>query len=396
MFKSLREKIGTWFKKEVVEDIVEKDKKVKVEAKKKVKDEKGKAKKEKIKKADKEEKIEKKKEESKTIGKIKGKVEEEENGGAVDAEEKLAEDFEEIKEEFEPEEKEGFFGRLKKKLSAGVLTQEQFDDVFEELEMVLLENNVALEVVDKIHDSLSEDLVNISVKKSEIEKTVLESLRESVLGILKEGEDLVKMLEKRLGTYVVLFFGINGSGKTTSVAKFASMLKVRGISCVLVAADTFRAASIEQLSEHAEKVGVPIVKGSYGADPASVVFDGINYAKKNKIKVVLIDTAGRMYTHGNLMREMEKIVRVAKPDLKIFVGESITGNDGIEQARAFNESVGLDGIILTKADVDEKAGTILSVSLVTGKPIYYLGVGQGYNDLKVFRKGDVLKGLGLD
>src|SRR3989338_5541775 len=209
MFKSLREKIGTWFKKEVVEDIVEKDKKVKVGAKKKVKDEKGKAKKEKIKKADKEEKIEKKKEESKTIGKIK--------------------------EEFEPEEKGGFFGRLKKKLSAGVLTQEQFDEVFEELEMVLLENNVALEVVDKIHDSLSEDLVNISVKKSEIEKTVLESLRESVLGILKEGEDLVKMLEKRLGTYVVLFFGINGSGKTTSVAKFASMLKARGVSCVLVA-----------------------------------------------------------------------------------------------------------------------------------------------------------------
>ena len=163
----------------------------------------------------------------------------------------------------------------------------------------------------------------------------------------------------------------------------------------MAAADTFRAASIEQLKMHGDKVGVEVISSQYGSDPASVVFDAIQHAKKNKIKVVLIDTAGRMYTKENLLKEMEKIVRVSQPDLKIFVGESITGNDAVEQARTFKEAVGIDGIILSKADVDEKAGAILSVSQVTKKPIYFLGTGQDYENLEVFSKKMVLKNLGM-
>ncbi len=183
---------------------------------------------------------------------------------------------------------------------------------------------------------------------------------------------------------------------TTSIAKLAYKLKEKGVSCVLAAGDTFRAASIEQLEEHAKKLDIPMVKHKYMSDPAAVAYDAINYAKKHKIKVVLIDTAGRMYTKTNLMKEMEKIVRVTKPDLRVFVGESIAGNDSVEQAKMFNETVGIDGIILTKADVDEKAGAILSVSYITGKPILYLGLGQSYEDLKEFKKEDVFRGLGLD
>jgi len=292
-------------------------------------------------------------------------------------------------------EEKGFFSKLKEKLASKILKREEFDEMFEEFEMTLLESNVALVVVDKIREDLAKDLVGVPVKKGGVERTIVESLKDSVLDVLFEGGDLIKEIEKAEGQYVILFFGINGSGKTTSVAKLASMLKKKGVSCVLGAGDTFRAASIEQLEKHAEKIGVPIVKSAYGADPASVAFEAVSYAKKNKIKAVLIDTAGRMYTKANLMKEMEKIVRVAKPNLKIFVGESITGNDATEQARIFNDSVGIDGIILTKADVDEKAGTILSVGYVTKKPIYFLGVGQKYEDLKEFRKEDVLKGLGL-
>lgn len=335
------------------------------------------------------------KKESEEVEKLKEKIEEEIKK-KIEDKEKEETPKEILQEEIHEEEPTGFFAKLKKKLTTSVLNQDEFDEIFQELEMILLENNVALEVVDKIKESLSKDLVGISVKKNEVEKTIQESLKDSILGVLIEPPDLFKAIEKSLEPYVILFFGINGSGKTTSIAKLAYKLKEKGFSCVLAAGDTFRAASIEQLEKHANKVGVPIVKGEYGKDPSAVAFDAISYAKAHRLKVVLVDTAGRMYTKANLMKEMEKIVRVSKPNLKIFVGESITGNDATEQARVFNETAGIDGIILTKADVDEKAGAILSVSHVTGKPIYFLGVGQEYKDLEVFSKGRVLVGLGLE
>ena len=182
---------------------------------------------------------------------------------------------------------------------------------------------------------------------------------------------------------------------TTSLAKFAHLLKKNNLSSVLAAGDTFRAASMEQLSIHADKLGVKMIKQSYGSDPAAVAFDAVQYAKSHNIPVVLIDTAGRMHTKDNLMKELEKIVRVSKPDFKFFVGESITGNDATLQAEAFNNSVGIDGIILTKADVDPKGGTALSVGKVTNRPIFFLGMGQDYDSLVKLDKNKLLDDLGL-
>jgi fused signal recognition particle receptor len=304
----------------------------------------------------------------------------------------------EIKEEEKPK---GFFSKLftkvTNKISASYkITNEDFEENFQELEIILLENNVALEVVDKIKSSLEKSLVNQEVKKTDLGEKIISALKAAILSVLIEPPNLIEQIKSSKEPYIILFFGINGSGKTTSIAKLAYKLKQNNISCVLAAGDTFRAASIEQLKTHADRLSVPIVASTYGSDPASVAFDAIAYAKAHHIKAVLIDTAGRMYTKSNLLKEMEKIIRISKPNLKIFVGESITGNDATEQAKTFNETCGIDGIILSKADVDDKAGTILSVSHVTGKPIYFLGVGQEYNDLEVFSKKTVIKNLGLD
>ncbi len=354
MFKTLREKFTSWFKKKP-----ERDEEEKPEKKKKVK-------------------------------KIKVKKQEKEEYKETIQEEQLE----------QPKEKEqGFFGKLISKLSTSTLTKEQFDELFQELEMILLENNVALEVVDKIKEELAKDLVGIEIKKSEIKDTIIKSLKEAINNILIEPQNLLEQINRKLEfqpIFTIIFVGINGSGKTTTIAKFAHLLKQNKISCVLAAADTFRAASIEQLKTHAENLKVPIIAHKYGSDPAAVAFDAKKYAEAHRIKVVLIDTAGRMYTKANLIKEMEKIVRVSQPDIKLFIGESITGNDATEQAKTFNESINIDGIILTKADVDEKAGAILSVSYVTKKPIYFLGTGQNYQDLQPFTKKEILKNLGLE
>jgi len=194
---------------------------------------------------------------------------------------------------------------------------------------------------------------------------------------------------------VILFSGINGSGKTTTIAKVGNYLQKHKLSVCFAAADTFRAAAIQQLEEHGEKLSVPVIKKDYGSDPASVGFDAISYAKKKGIDVVLIDTAGRMQNKDSLMKEIEKISRVTNPDMKIFLGESTTGNDAIEQAVAFDKAIGITGIILSKADVDEKGGTAISVSFVTKKPILFLGTGQKYSDLEIFDKKNIIEKLEL-
>ena len=179
---------------------------------------------------------------------------------------------------------------------------------------------------------------------------------------------------------VIMFVGVNGSGKTLSIAKIATMLKNQGKSCVMAAGDTFRAGAIEQLGIHADKVGVKIIKHGPGSDPAAVAYDAIEHAKAKHKDVVLLDTAGRMQTNVNLMDEMAKIKRVAKPDLILFVGDALAGNDAVEQAKRFNEIVGIDGVILTKVDTDAKGGSALSVAYTIGKPLLFIGVGQGYDD----------------
>jgi len=261
-----------------------------------------------------------------------------------------------------------------------------------------MENNVAVEVIDKIKNDLKERLVEKPIRRTKVEETIGQSLKNSISDLFQNGKfDLLQEIKnKKEKPYVIAFFGINGSGKTTSIAKLASLLKDKKVSCVLAASDTFRAASIEQLQLHADKIGVKLIKHDYGSDPAAVAFDAIKHAKAKNIDAVLIDTAGRMHSNINLIDEMKKIIRVAKPDLKIFVGESITGNDCVEQAKTFNEAVGIDGIILAKADIDEKGGAAVSVSYVTKKPILFLGIGQEYSDLEVFDKEKILKNIGLD
>jgi len=292
----------------------------------------------------------------------------------------------------------GFFGKLKQTITTKRLDESQFESLFWELEVALLENNVAVEVIDKIKDDLRQSLVEKPIKRTKVEETIRESLKNSVNELFDVGEiNLLNFIKSRKDRpFVIAFFGINGSGKTTTIAKIASMLKSKKISAVLAASDTFRAASIEQLQKHADSINVKMIRHDYKADPAAVAFDAIKYAKAKNIDVVLIDTAGRMHSNENLLNEMKKIIRVAKPDLKIFVGEAITGNDCVEQAKAFNESVGIDGIILAKADVDEKGGAFVSVSYVTKKPIMFLGTGQNYSDLQEFDSDAVIKNLGLD
>ena len=291
------------------------------------------------------------------------------------------------------EEPKSFFQKIKD-LGKHKLDENDFSDFFEHLELALMENNVAIEVIDRIKENMKEELLNKLISKKDIPEEIKNSLRNSLRDILMEPFDFIgKVREKK--PFVIAFLGINGVGKTTTIARIANLLKKNNLSCVLAASDTFRAASIEQLQKHADKLNIKLVKHQYNADPAAVAFDAIAYAKSHSIDIVLIDTAGRMHTSSNLMKEMEKIIRVSKPDMKIFVGEAITGNDAIEQAKSFNDSVGIDGIILCKADVDEKGGASISVSYATGKPILFLGTGQGYDDLERFNKDKIIKSLGL-
>lgn len=299
----------------------------------------------------------------------------------------------------EPQEepkKRGFFGAIKERIVTTKISDKQFEDIFFELEMALLENNVAVEVIDQIKSDLHGSLVDQPIRRNKVAETVMDSLKDSIRKLFEESFDvLTKIKEKPEKPYVIAFFGINGSGKTTSIAKVTSLLKESGHSVVIAASDTFRAAAIDQLGLHAEKLGVKLIKHDYGSDPAAVAFDAIAHAKSKGVDVVLVDTAGRMHQNTNLMDEMKKIIRVAKPDLKVFVGESITGNDCVEQAQAFNDAVGIDGIILSKADIDEKGGAAVSVSYVTKRPILYLGTGQEYKDLTKFDTAVVMENLGL-
>ena len=262
------------------------------------------------------------------------------------------------------------------------------------MELILLQSNVALETVDSIKSSLKKRLIGKILKEVNLEEELKNSIKEILINPPNFLEKINESLKEK-SPFVILFAGINGAGKTTTIAKIANYLQKNNLSVCLAAADTFRAASIEQLKEHAEKLKVHLISKDYGSDPASVGFDAISYAKKNKINVVLIDTAGRLQNKDSLMKEIEKISRVNKPDMKIFLGESITGNDCLEQARVFNEVINLTGIILSKADVDEKGGTAISVSNITKKPIYFLGTGQSYDDLEVFDKDKVIKRIGF-
>ncbi len=295
----------------------------------------------------------------------------------------------------EPEQRQSLLKKVTDSVTKKSISESKFNDLFWELEIVLLENNVAVDVIEKIKEDLRAELVTKKIRIGKTHEVILQALTRSIDSLFNaEKISLMDELRKKK-PYVILFVGVNGVGKTTTIAKVAHMLQKNKKSCVIAAADTFRAAAIQQLEEHAKRLGTKLIKHDYGSDPAAVAFDAIKYAKSKDIDVVLVDTAGRQHSNTNLMEEMKKMGRVASPDLKLFVGESITGNDCIVQASKFNEAVGIDGIILSKADVDDKGGAAISVSYVTKKPILYLGTGQDYGALQEFDKDIIIRNLGL-
>ncbi|MFH1376200.1 MAG: signal recognition particle-docking protein FtsY [Candidatus Woesearchaeota archaeon] len=326
---------------------------------------------------------------------------EEEKEKVIEKEEEIVDEKEEeIEEELKVEEKEpekkSVVGKIREKITTKKIDDKKFEELFYDLELGLLESNVAVEVIDKIKENLKVDLVNVPLERKKIDNLILDSLKDTITELFKDEDfDLIEKIKAKEGVYVIAFLGVNGGGKTTSIAKIAKMLKDNRISCVLGAADTFRAAAINQLEEHGSNLGIKVIKHDYGADAAAVAFDTIKYAKAKNLKVVLIDTAGRMNSNVNLMDELKKIIRISNPDLKVFVGESITGNDCVEQARNFNSAVGIDGVILAKADIDEKGGTLVSISYVLDKPILYLGTGQNYGDIEKFNLEKLMGKLGL-
>jgi len=261
------------------------------------------------------------------------------------------------------------------------ISEEKLDDMLWDLEIGLLESDVAYSVIESIKNDIKQELGNMSVDRSRIGEIIEEILRNAIGHVLTSAElDFNDFIDRTKKPIVIMFVGVNGSGKTLSIAKIATLLKKHGKSSVMAAGDTFRAGAIEQLGIHADKVGVKIIKHGPGSDPAAVAYDAIEHAKAKHKDVVLLDTAGRMQTNINLMDEMAKIKRVAKPDLILFVGDALAGNDAVEQAKRFNEIVGIDGVILTKVDTDAKGGSALSVAYTIGKPLLFIGVGQKYED----------------
>ena len=282
------------------------------------------------------------------------------------------------------------FNSLAQRISQKELSEKETTQILDDFLLKLVENDVAYSVAQKICDTLREKLKDVEVRRfSDSTEPAKALLRDVLLDVLKgsgEGK-FFKILDERRSEHkiaIVLFVGVNGTGKTSSVAKIGSLLLRKGYSVVIAAADTYRTGSIEQIEEHARRIGIRTIKHDYGGDAAAVAFDAVNYANAHAINVVLIDTAGRMQTNKNLLEEMRKISRVAKPDLTILVVDALTGNDAVEQAQKFSEAIQIDGVVLTKLDADTKGGGSISMAAVTNRPILFATVGQNYEDIISF------------
>ncbi|AHC51700.1 cell division protein FtsY [Sulfolobus acidocaldarius SUSAZ] len=282
------------------------------------------------------------------------------------------------------ESKRSFFDFLKYK----TIKEDDLNNVIEELRFQLLDSDVSYEVTEKILEDLKNNLIGKKVsRREEVEEIVINTLKKSITEILTKNQktDLIeKIRSSGKKPFVIIFFGVNGVGKTTTIAKVVNMLKKNNLSTIIAASDTFRAAAQEQLAYHASKLEVQLIRGKYGGDPASVAFDAISFAKSRNIDVVLIDTAGRMHIDSDLVEELKRVLRIAKPDFRILILDSLAGSDALEQARHFENNVGYDAVILTKVDADAKGGIALSLAYELKKPVVYMGVGQNYDDLIPF------------
>lgn len=282
------------------------------------------------------------------------------------------------------------------KISKTELNEKSIDSLIEDLKLILIQNDVAFTVAESICDQLREQLNALEVKRfgdhmTEAKTILRDILQKTLINNGKENLfDIIKRKQEKKEPAIIVFIGINGTGKTTTIAKLAHLLIKKGFTTILACADTYRTGSIEQIEEHARRLGVKTIKHTYGSDAAAVAYDTINYAKAHGTDCVLIDTAGRMQTNRNLIDEMKKIIRIANPDLTLLVIDALTGNDAAEQAAIFSKAVSIDGIILTKLDADAKGGSAISVSSITGKQVLFMGVGQEYNDLLPFDPNFIL------
>ncbi len=313
-------------------------------------------------------------------------------GGAIEEKEKEA-----LREEpvltpvTEKQEKIGVFDKLKAAVfeQEFIIDEKSLKNPLWDLEMALLESDVALPVAEKIADSVKTELVGKRRKiGSDTEKIVETALRQAILKVISvDYFDFDDFIKKRAKPVSIVFVGVNGTGKTTTIAKMGERFKEQGYSVVIAAGDTFRAGAIEQIEKHADALGIKLIKHQEGADPAAIIYDAIQYARAKHKDIVLADTAGRMHTNVNLMDQLKKVCRVNNPDLVIFVDEAVAGNDAVERARLFNSAVPFNGSILTKQDADAKGGAAISIAYTTGKPILFLGTGQSYKDIVKFDPG---------
>ncbi|MGC8568183.1 MAG: signal recognition particle-docking protein FtsY [Candidatus Micrarchaeia archaeon] len=303
-----------------------------------------------------------------------------------DEEEK--EEAQESKEEPIQKVELGISNKIKKVLKTSIhLNDKEIEKFSSNIMNTLLEAEVSYEAAEAFSSDISNTLKGRELPSGKIEESVMEIVKnevEKVLAKAMPSNDFVSMIKELASKekpVKLLFLGPNGAGKTTTIAKIAYMLGKEGMQSALSASDTFRAAAIEQLEIHASRLNVPIIKGKYGADPASVAFDAIAYSKARSIDVVLIDTAGRQETNKNLLNEIAKIARVSKPDLAIYIGESTAGSSIIDQIREFDKVVKINGLILTKIDCDLKGGSLLSLAYALGLPIFFIGTGESYESL---------------
>jgi len=288
----------------------------------------------------------------------------------------------------------GIVSRMKSLISREVeITEEDVEDTLESLELELIEGDVAMEVAESMTSELREKIIGSKVEKSKLNEFIRKQITDVLKDTMITGNefDIIERVKEKERPVKILFLGINGSGKTTTIAKIAHLLMKNGFSVVLAGADTFRAAAIEQLEVHAKRLGVKMIKRDYGSDPTSVAYDAVSHAKAHGIDVVLVDTAGRQETNINLMNELKKIQRVIEPDIKLYIGESIGGSAVIEQVKSFNSEIGVDGIVLTKIDCDAKGGTVISAAKTSGVPVVLIGTGQKYDDIEIFDADKIVR-----
>ena len=282
------------------------------------------------------------------------------------------------------------------KISQKGLSDKEISQILDDFLLVLVENDVAYSVGKQICENLKTELGEIQVKRFGNSVDSAKAVLRDVLAALLRGSgdskffEIINQCKAEHRPAVILFVGVNGTGKTSTIAKIGHLLLTDGLSVIVAAADTYRTGSIEQIEEHARRIGIRTIKHDYGGDAAAVAFDAVNFAKAHAINVILIDTAGRMQTNKNLLEEMKKIARVAKPDLTVLVVDALTGNDAVEQGRIFSQAVPIDGVVLTKLDADAKGGSAISMASIIGKPIFFASIGQNYEDLVPFNPDQMI------